>query len=78
MRTQHHDRPATSGPGSALADLMANGVMPYASYSTSFDPTIGIDDTTGETLDPTEGKQWEVGVEHQPASLRRAVQRRRL
>ncbi|WP_405404689.1 TonB-dependent siderophore receptor [Paracoccus sp. Ld10] len=52
-----------------LGYVMANGVMPYASYSTSFDPTIGIDDTTGETLDPTEGKQWEVGVKYQPAGF---------
>lgn len=52
-----------------LGYVLANGVMPYASYSTSFDPTIGIDDTTGETLDPTEGKQWEVGVKYQPAGF---------
>ncbi|KTF06062.1 outer membrane ferripyochelin receptor, partial [marine sediment metagenome] len=49
--------------------LMANGAMPYVSYSTSFDPSIGIDDTTGRTLKPTEGKQWEVGVKYQPSSF---------
>ncbi|WP_265500869.1 TonB-dependent siderophore receptor [Paracoccus beibuensis] len=49
-----------------LSYVMANGVMPYVSYSTSFDPEIGIDDTTGETLKPTEGKQWELGVKYQP------------
>ena len=52
-----------------LGYVMANGVMPYASYSTSFDPTIGTDTTTGETLKPTEGKQWEVGIKYQPAGF---------
>ncbi|MFC0201216.1 TonB-dependent siderophore receptor [Paracoccus rhizosphaerae] len=50
-----------------LSYVMANGVMPYASYSTSFDPEIGIDDTTGETLKPTEAEQWELGAKYQPA-----------
>ncbi|WP_411838890.1 TonB-dependent siderophore receptor [Paracoccus sp. ME4] len=52
-----------------LGYVMANGVMPYASYSTSFDPTIGTDVTTGAPLKPTEGKQWEVGVKYQPAGF---------
>ena len=52
-----------------LSYIMANGVMPYVSYSTSFDPEIGIDDTTGDTLKPTEGKQWEVGVKYQPTTF---------
>ncbi|MFN3274217.1 MAG: TonB-dependent siderophore receptor [Paracoccus sp. (in: a-proteobacteria)] len=51
-----------------LSYVMASGVMPYVSYSTSFDPEIGIDDTTGETLKPTTGTQWEVGVKYQPAA----------
>ncbi|TJZ89844.1 TonB-dependent siderophore receptor [Paracoccus gahaiensis] len=52
-----------------LSYVMANGVMPYVSYSTSFDPEIGLDDTTGETLEPTTGKQWELGVKYQPAAI---------
>ncbi|MEE2860086.1 MAG: TonB-dependent siderophore receptor [Pseudomonadota bacterium] len=52
-----------------LGYVMANGVMPYASYSTSFDPTIGTDTTIGEALKPTQGKQWEVGVKYQPAGF---------
>lgn len=59
---------ATSGRV-GLGYVMANGVMPYASYSTSFDPTIGTDVTTGAPLKPTEGKQWEVGVKYQPAGF---------
>ncbi|TGN58163.1 TonB-dependent siderophore receptor [Paracoccus liaowanqingii] len=52
-----------------LSYVMANGVMPYVSYSTSFDPEIGLDDTTGETLEPTTGKQWELGVKYQPTTF---------
>ena len=59
---------ATTGRA-GLGYLMVNGAMPYVSYSTSFDPSIGIDDTTGRTLKPTEGKQWEVGVKYQPTSF---------
>ena len=59
---------ATSGRV-GLGYVMANGMMPYASYSTSFDPTIGTDVTTGAPLKPTEGKQWEVGVKYQPAGF---------
>lgn len=64
------DQSDTATTGRAgLGYLMANGAMPYVSYSTSFDPSIGIDDTTGRTLKPTEGKQWEVGVKYQPSSF---------
>lgn len=64
------DQSDTATTGRAgLGYLMANGAMPYVSYSTSFDPSIGIDDTTGRTLKPTEGKQWEVGVKYQPTSF---------
>lgn len=52
-----------------LGYVISNGVMPYASYTTSFDPTIGTDTTTGEALKPTEGKQWELGVKYQPSGF---------
>lgn len=51
-----------------LSYVFANGVMPYASYSTSFDPEMGNDDQ-GRVLKPTKGKQWEVGVKYQPTSF---------
>ncbi len=45
-----------------------NGLSPYASYAESFEPVIG-DDGRGNTLDPQEGEQVEVGVKYQPHSI---------
>ncbi|NTG89920.1 TonB-dependent siderophore receptor [Rhizobium rhizogenes] len=42
-----------------------NGVAPYASYSTSFDPNMGTG-YGGKTFKPTTGQQYEVGVKYQP------------
>lgn len=42
-----------------------SGLVPYLSYATSFDPEVGSD-IDGNTLDPTEGKQWEAGLKYQP------------
>lgn len=42
-----------------------NGIAPYVSYSTSFQPTSGTD-RSGNPFKPTEGKQYEVGVKYQP------------
>lgn len=46
--------------------LFDNGIAPYASYSTSFQPTPGLNSTTGDALKPTTGKQYEIGVKYQP------------
>ena len=51
-----------------LSYIFANGVMPYLSYSTSFDPEIGNDDQ-GRVLKPTTGKQWEVGLKYEPTNF---------
>jgi len=48
--------------------VFANGVAPYLSYSTSFEPEIGTD-RDGKTFEPTEGKQWELGVKYQPTAF---------
>jgi iron complex outermembrane receptor protein len=45
-----------------------NGVAPYASYSTSFDPTMGTG-YGGTTFKPTTGQQYEVGVKYQPTNF---------
>lgn len=42
-----------------------NGIAPYVSYSTSFQPVIGVD-SNGAPLVPTTGTQYEVGVKYQP------------
>jgi len=49
-----------------LSYLLPNGVAPYLSYATSFDPVVGSD-INGDALKPTHGKQWEAGVKWQPA-----------
>ena len=43
-------------------------MAPYVSYATSFEPEIGPDNK-GDTLKPTEGKQWEAGVKYQPEAI---------
>ncbi|VCU68603.1 Ferrichrome-iron receptor precursor [Pigmentiphaga humi] len=45
--------------------LMDGGIAPYASYSTSFEPTLGTD-FDGTPFEPTKGRQAEVGVKYQP------------
>ncbi|MVA59366.1 TonB-dependent siderophore receptor [Agrobacterium vitis] len=45
-----------------------NGIAPYASYATSFDPTMGTG-YGGKTFDPTTGQQYEVGIKYQPTSF---------
>lgn len=42
-----------------------NGISPFASYATSFNPVTNRS-TTGNVLDPTEGQQYELGVKYQP------------
>ena len=60
---RQHDKAFTGRGG--IVYLFDNGLAPYASYSTSFQPTVG---TTfdGVALKPTTAKQWEVGVKYQP------------
>lgn len=43
-----------------------SGWAPYASYTTSFDPTTGLA-YDGSAFAPRRGKQYEVGVKYQPA-----------
>ncbi|OJT97698.1 MAG: ligand-gated channel [Rhizobium sp. 63-7] len=49
-----------------LVYLFDNGLAPYASYSTSFQPQGGTD-RFGNTFDPTTGEQLEAGIKYQPA-----------
>jgi iron complex outermembrane receptor protein len=48
-----------------LVYLADNGIAPYASYATSFQPQIGTG-FFGQTYVPTTGEQFEVGVKYQP------------
>uniref|UniRef100_UPI0039F098F2 TonB-dependent siderophore receptor n=1 Tax=Bordetella sputigena TaxID=1416810 RepID=UPI0039F098F2 len=46
-----------------------NGIAPYVSYSTSFQPQSGAD-WDGNPFIPTRGKQYEVGIKFQPERSR--------
>ncbi|MCO7517001.1 TonB-dependent siderophore receptor [Pseudomonas guariconensis] len=48
-----------------LAYLFDNGLAPYLSYSTSFEPLDGTD-FSGRPFKPMTGEQYEVGVKYQP------------
>lgn len=48
-----------------LSYLFYNGIAPYVSYSTSFEPVIGAN-ADGDPLKPTTGEQWEAGIKYQP------------
>ncbi|NTI52558.1 TonB-dependent siderophore receptor [Agrobacterium rhizogenes] len=49
----------------ALMYNFDNGIAPYASYSTSFEPVLGTD-WSGNPFKPTKGEQYEVGAKYQP------------
>ncbi|WBU65307.1 TonB-dependent siderophore receptor [Paracoccus aerodenitrificans] len=51
-----------------LSYVFANGLMPYLSYATSFDPQTGLNENE-DPLKPTKGYQWEAGVKYQPTSF---------
>ncbi|MBO1013726.1 TonB-dependent siderophore receptor [Achromobacter sp. SD115] len=42
-----------------------NGLAPFASYSTSWEPTMG-QDVNGDPFKPMKGKQYEIGIRYQP------------
>ncbi len=48
-----------------LVYLFDNGLAPYASYITSFQPNTGTD-ANGASFAPTTAQQYEVGIKYQP------------
>ena len=51
-----------------LAYVFDNGLVPYVSYSTSFNPQAG-GNLQGIPWKPTEGKQFEVGLKYEPKTF---------
>ena len=47
-----------------LGYVFDNGIAPYVSYATSFEPTPVP--ANGKLLEPTMGEQWEAGIKYQP------------
>ncbi|MDH4571874.1 TonB-dependent siderophore receptor [Salinicola acroporae] len=62
-----NDRQKDDAGSGQLGVLYAfdNGVSPYLSYATSFEPQSGTD-ANGNHHAPSEGRQWEAGVKYQP------------
>ncbi|SOD95955.1 TonB-dependent siderophore receptor [Caenispirillum bisanense] len=48
-----------------LSYVFDNGVAPYVAYTEGFTPTEGTD-LSGESFEPQDSKQYEVGVKYQP------------
>ncbi|CBS91138.1 TonB-dependent siderophore receptor [Azospirillum lipoferum] len=46
-----------------------SGISPYVSYSTSFEPTVGVD-ARGAPFEPTKAKQWEAGLKYEPSFMK--------
>jgi len=63
LRTDQNDEATTGRIG--LSYLFDNGIAPYVSYATSFEPTGGAD-FSGTPFKPTKGEQYEAGVKYQP------------
>ncbi len=66
VKTEQDDDAVTTRVG--LVYLADNGLAPYASFSQSFSPTIGIN-SNGDAFKPTEGEQFEVGVRYKPENV---------
>jgi len=63
--TRNNDDALTGRVGALY--LFDNGIAPYVSYSTSFNPQAGINTLTQQALKPSEGEMIEAGVKFQPA-----------
>ncbi|CAK7258103.1 MULTISPECIES: TonB-dependent siderophore receptor [unclassified Shinella] len=63
VSTTQRDHAFTGRVG--LTYLFDNGLAPYVSYSTSFEPEIGLDGN-GDPFRPTTAQQYEVGIKYQP------------
>ncbi|MDF3195635.1 TonB-dependent siderophore receptor [Pseudomonas sp. 1928-m] len=50
----------------ALSYVFDSGFTPYLSYAESFQPTSNATASPTQSIKPTEGKQWELGVKYQP------------
>lgn len=66
QKSQQDDEKFTWRAG--LTYLFDNGLAPYASYATSFNPTPGTD-VEGDPFQPDKGEQYEVGLKYQPPGL---------
>ncbi|MAY61102.1 MAG: TonB-dependent siderophore receptor [Rhizobiales bacterium] len=62
------DKGAASGRA-GLAYEFANGVTPYVSAATFFNPVLETNAVTGELFDPEDGVQYEAGIKYAPSFI---------
>lgn len=55
-----------------LSYVFDNGLAPYVSYSTSFQPTADTD-FTGNVFRPLTSRQYEAGIKYQPAGVNASI-----
>lgn len=70
--TQDLHRERSDGQWSGRAGIayeFDNGLTPYASVATFFNPLIGDDVLTGNLFVPEEGEQYEVGLKYAPSFI---------
>lgn len=67
----HYEDEATTWRAGAVY-LFDNGLAPYASYATSFEPVNGVG-YEDRPFKPTEGKQTEIGIKYQPPGSRSMI-----
>lgn len=63
--SQTRQRDAAFTWRAGLGHAFDSGLVPYASYATSFLPQSGVN-RAGEAFVPTRGKQYEVGIKYEP------------
>jgi iron complex outermembrane receptor protein len=67
LEIDDHDTTGFAG----LSYIFDSGFAPYASYSTSFDPSVSgsLQAPLGDALKPTTGEGYEIGIKYQPRGL---------
>ena len=68
---RHSDQAFTSRAGAIYN--FANGFAPYVSYAESFEPVIFGHAFDGSRFEPTEGKQYEIGIKYQPTGAEHLI-----
>ncbi len=63
---------AFTGRAGAIYNF-ASGFAPYLSYAESFEPVIFGNAFDGSPFEPTEGKQYEVGIKYQPTGAEHLI-----
>ena len=63
---------AFTGRAGAIYNF-ANGFAPYLSYAESFEPVTYGNAFDGSRFEPTEGKQYEIGIKYQPTGAEHLI-----